>query len=95
MLNVLLSDYLKMKHFFTALLLVCLHGSVTAQNTTNFAHIGRVDRFDSALNELIAKDTKIEVLCGGFDWSEGPVWVPEENNKLAATCSFRTSHIMP
>ena len=56
-----------MKQIFTALFLVCLHGTVAAQNTTNLAHIGRVDRFDAALDELIAKDAKIEVLCGGFD----------------------------
>ncbi len=68
MLNAVLSEYLKMKQIFTVLLLVCLHGTVTAQNTTNFAHIGRVDRFDSALDELIPKGAKIEVLCGGFDW---------------------------
>ena len=77
-----------MKQIFTALFLVCLHGTVAAQNTTNFAHIGRVDRFDSALDELIAKDAKIEVLCGGFDWSEGPVWVPEENNKFGGYVLF-------
>ena len=88
MLNGLLSDYLKMKQFFTALLLICLHGTVTGQNTTNFAHIGRVDRFNSALDELIAKDAKIEVLCGGFDWSEGPVWVPQENNKFGGYVLF-------
>ena len=82
-LNGLISEYLKMKQIFTLLLLVCLHGTVTAQNTTNFAHIGRVDRFDSALDELIPKGAKIEVLCGGFEWSEGPVWVTEENNKLS------------
>ena len=88
MLNGLLSDYLKMKQFFTALLLICLHGTVAGQNTTNFAHIGRVDRFNSALDELIAKDAKIEVLCGGFDWSEGPVWVPQENNKFGGYVLF-------
>ena len=88
MLNGLLSDYLKMKQFFNALLLICLHGTVAGQNTTNFAHIGRVDRFDSALDKLIAKDAKIEVLCGGFDWSEGPVWVPQENNKFGGYVLF-------
>ena len=77
-----------MKQIFTALLLVCLHGTVAGQNTTNFAHIGRVDRFDSALDKLIAKDAKIEVLCGGFDWSEGPVWVPQENNKFGGYVLF-------
>ena len=88
MLNGLLSEYLKMKQIFTVLLLVCLHGTVTAQNTTNFAHIGRVDRFDSTLDELIPKGAKIEVLCGGFDWSEGPVWVAEENNKFGGYVLF-------
>ncbi len=53
---------------------------VVGQNTTNFPHIGHVDRFDSALDALIAEDATIEVLCGGFDWAEGPVWVPEEGN---------------
>jgi gluconolactonase len=31
-----------------------------------------------ALSELIAEDAKIEVLAEGFDWAEGPVWLPEQ-----------------
>lgn len=59
-----------------------------AQNTLNFPTIGHVDRFDPALDELIAADAKIEVLCGGFEWSEGPVWVAEQGNKFGGYVLF-------
>ncbi|MCU0324399.1 MAG: SMP-30/gluconolactonase/LRE family protein [Spirosomaceae bacterium] len=36
---------------------------------------GEVIRLDPAIDELIDKDAKIEVLGEGFEWSEGPVWV--------------------
>src|SRR5215472_13315095 len=35
----------------------------------------QIERLDSALDRLIGRDTKVEVLAEGFDWSEGPVWV--------------------
>ena len=37
--------------------------------------LGKIHRFDPALDELIAPNTKIEVLASGFTWSEGPVWI--------------------
>lgn len=37
--------------------------------------IGEVVRLDPAIDELIDKDAKIEVLGEGFEWSEGPAWV--------------------
>ena len=52
---------------FAFLLLASLADSLEAQNTTNFPTIGRVDRFEPALDALIAKEAQIEVLCGGFD----------------------------
>ncbi|MFP6603559.1 MAG: SMP-30/gluconolactonase/LRE family protein, partial [Pirellulaceae bacterium] len=72
----------------TALLFVLIPGIAVSQNTTNFAQIGHVDRFESELDNLIAKDAKIEVLCGGFDWAEGPVWVPEKENKFGGFILF-------
>lgn len=59
-----------------------------AQNTTNFPHIGHVDRFEESLDGLIGKDAKIEVVCGGFEWSEGPVWVPESDNSFGGYVLF-------
>jgi gluconolactonase len=60
-----------------ALLLSFFVPELTAQDTLNFPTIDRVERLDPALDELIPKDARIEVLAGGFDWSEGPVWVPD------------------
>ena len=65
-----------------------LGGVCHAQNTLNFPSIGQVDRFDVDLDLLIADDAKIEVLCGGFEWSEGPVWVPEMGNKFGGYMLF-------
>lgn len=39
--------------------------------------VGSIDRLDAALDELVPANAQIEVLAEGFDWSEGPVWVPE------------------
>ncbi|MEM7369618.1 MAG: SMP-30/gluconolactonase/LRE family protein [Bacteroidota bacterium] len=32
---------------------------------------------DGSFDEIVAPDTEIEVLAEGFDWTEGPVWIPE------------------
>jgi gluconolactonase len=77
-----------MKTIANALLLFLLCELAAAQNTTNFPHIGHVDRFDPALDQLLEPDAKIEVLCGGFEWAEGPVWVPEEGNRFGGFVLF-------
>jgi len=41
-----------------------------------FKHIGGVQRLDPALDALVPPAAKVELLAEGFDWSEGPVWVP-------------------
>jgi len=38
--------------------------------------LGSIQRLDPALDELLGKDAVIEKLADGFDWSEGPVWMP-------------------
>ena len=48
----------------------------------NPATIGSIDRKDPKFDELIPKDAKIEVLAGGFKWTEGPVWVKDGNYLL-------------
>lgn len=35
---------------------------------------GRIERFDSAFDALVAKDATIEKLADGVKWAEGPVW---------------------
>jgi gluconolactonase len=36
--------------------------------------IGKIDKRDPRLDQLIAPDAAIEVLADGFKWSEGPIW---------------------
>lgn len=72
----------------TATLLALCTGIADSQNTLNFPSIGHIDRFDASLDTLIANDAKIEVLCGGFEWAEGPVWVPETENKFGGYVLF-------
>ena len=55
----------------------------TANNTnapitvrTASGALGSIKRLDPALDALLAKDAVIEKLAKGFDWSEGPVWMP-------------------
>jgi gluconolactonase len=36
-----------------------------------------IERLDPALDRLVAADAVIEVLAGGYDWTEGPVWVKD------------------
>ncbi len=74
--------------FTLVILLLLLVGIAPAQNTTNFPRIGHVDRFDASLDKIIGKDAVIEVLCGGFEWAEGPVWVPEKSNKFGGFVLF-------
>src|SRR5436189_3063262 len=39
--------------------------------------LGTIERLDPALDELLPKRAVIEKLAEGFDWSEGPVWMPD------------------
>ena len=48
---------------------------VTAQTP---ATLGRIERHDPAFDKHVPADAKIEVLAGGFTWTEGPVWVADE-----------------
>lgn len=41
------------------------------------ATIGRLEPLDDRFSELIAADARIEVVAGGFTWTEGPVWVAD------------------
>ncbi len=46
--------------------------------STNAETMGRIERLDPALDELVAPDAQIEVLASGFTWCEGPVWVGDD-----------------
>lgn len=43
---------------------------------------GEVEFIDDALSNLISKDAKVEIIAEGFDWSEGPLWIEEQQMLL-------------
>jgi gluconolactonase len=63
------------------LMLPVVH-TAPSQDTTNFPTIGVIHRHASELDAILPTEAKIEVIASGFDWSEGPVWVPEDGGYL-------------
>jgi gluconolactonase len=47
------------------------------QGTAVLPTIGQVIREDPALDRLIPRDARIEVLASGIQWCEGPVWIKD------------------
>ena len=52
------------------------------QTMTTPKTIGTLIKADPRFDTLIAPGTALEVLAGGYDWSEGPVWVPRDGGFL-------------
>lgn len=42
----------------------------------SYRTLGSIERLDPRLDAILPPDAKIEVLAEGFEWTEGPVWVP-------------------
>src|SRR5512133_3158553 len=56
-----------------SLLIICL--PVALNGMSQYKTIGNIERLDPALEAIISKDAKIEIIAEGFDWSEGPLWI--------------------
>jgi gluconolactonase len=39
--------------------------------------MGTIERLDPRLDKLLPANARLEKLADGFDWAEGPVWVPD------------------
>ena len=52
------------------------------QTMTTPKTIGTLIKADPRFDTLIAPGTAIEVLADGYDWAEGPVWVPRDGGFL-------------
>ncbi len=56
---------------------------------------GSIDRLSSDLDALVPPGSKLEILAEGFEWAEGPVWLPAQNKLLFSdiprNCIFQWS----
>lgn len=48
-------------------------------HTPPYSSFGQIERLDPAVNELVPADAQLERLATGFQWSEGPVWLPKRD----------------
>jgi gluconolactonase len=49
---------------------------LAAGDNERFPTFGSIDRKDPRFDKLVPPGAKLEKLADGFDWAEGPVWVP-------------------
>jgi gluconolactonase len=61
-----------MKKLFSILF---ISSFMTATAQTQYKSIGVVERYDKALDKIVSKNAKAEIIADGFDWSEGALWV--------------------
>ncbi len=64
------------------LLLICFSVILTSMtqcvSQTRYPGQGSVHRLSPAMDDIISPGTFPEILADGFDWSEGPLWLPEQ-----------------
>lgn len=60
------------------LLLLTIGNFLSAAEPAKYPSFGSIQRFDPRLDEIIPRDAQLEKLAAGFEWSEGPVWIPSE-----------------
>src|SRR5688572_23186924 len=63
--------------------IVCLFAAACNSNVkTGMETIGTIERLDPSLDSLVSKDAKVEIIAEGFDWSEGPLWLSDQQTLL-------------
>ena len=81
--------------FFIYALTVCLGCNNNSENKTQpveekYKPIGTIERFDPALDAIIGKEAKAEIIAEGFEWSEGPLWIEKHNMLLFSDVPVNT-----
>lgn len=62
---------------------ILLHDpSRASSQESKYPTLGTIERLDPRFDRLVPKDARVERIAEGFDWAEGPVWVPEEGGYL-------------
>jgi len=76
----------------TTILSLAVGAAATAQaqylNTTNFPALGKVHILDPALGQILDPASPVEVIAMGFDWAEGPVWMPDPSSEAGGRILF-------
>jgi gluconolactonase len=68
-----------MKKLLPLIILIALAG---CNAKDGYVKTGSIERLDSTLDAIISSSAKPEIIAGGMDWSEGPVWVESQQMLL-------------
>ncbi|UUO04404.1 SMP-30/gluconolactonase/LRE family protein [Blastopirellula sp. J2-11] len=60
------------------LLLLTAFSISRAETPQPYPTFGEIIRLDPRINAILPADAKLEKLASGFEWSEGPVWSPQD-----------------
>ena len=44
--------------------------------------VGDIERLDPTFDQLVPHSSRLEVVAEGFEWSEGPVWLPKQQRLI-------------
>lgn len=64
-----------MRILTSVLLLLTIVPTASAQSPKT---LGRIEQLDPMLDKYVAPEAEIEVLAGGFTWTEGPLWITDD-----------------
>ncbi|MES1219314.1 MAG: SMP-30/gluconolactonase/LRE family protein [Bacteroidota bacterium] len=64
------------------ILLVAIISTILSCKNEKMKTTGSIEKIDASLSDIIADDAKPEIIAEGFDWSEGPVWIEDQNMLL-------------
>ncbi len=56
--------------------------SESKQNSEPYVHSGEIIVHHDAMADIIDPGAPIEIIATGYEWSEGPLWVPSENKLI-------------
>ncbi len=68
--------------FFIVALISCNNKEKTKEQGNMYTKTGSVERLDPALDSIIESNALPEIIAEGFEWSEGPLWIPTQDMLL-------------
>lgn len=64
-----------MKNCFV-ILWILLAGACAGKHT--YPTVGEIEKLDPSLDSILSPNATAEIIAGGLDWSEGPLWIEEK-----------------
>ena len=71
-------------------MIACNSNTENKKQEMKYKSIGTIERFDSALDNIISANAKPEIIAEGFEWSEGPLWVEGQQMLLFSDVPMNT-----